>query len=259
MIRNLRELGGLLGADGRKIKKDLLFRSAMLNELDEADINWLHGKKINLIVDLRTAPEARRNPDPVIEGIENINHYLQDEHNMEGLNFKDVREKMKQASSEYERLALVPSMGTAYSEMIVIDSIRKRFCELIRLLTDYISSGKGSVLFHCTSGKDRTGMTAAMLCSILGVSRKQIYDDYYISLEHAQWEGRQMRPMFKERWKSDALADKMAGAFTVDHSFLDAFFDEIDKRSGSLDAFIRDEIGLNKKDIKLFRDSALEG
>ncbi len=227
----------------------------MLNKADGKDIEWLKARDVRLVVDIRTAGEAERNSDAFLGDIGYVNHYLQDETNTEGLNFRELSRRIIAAESEEARLAMVPGMSTVYSEMINIDYSRRRFCELIRLI---VSHRNGALLFHCTSGKDRTGMTAAMLCTILGAERDDIYKDYYLSLEHAKWEGEQMRPIFKASGASDVLADRLASLFTVDSSFLDAFFRAIEERCGSTEAFIRDEIALGETDIESFRNWALE-
>ena len=254
MIRNLRDLGGLTGFDGKKIKKNKLIRSAMLNNLDEADIAWLREINVTKVLDLRTQSEVERRPDIQVEGIENINFFLQDE-NTSGLTMKGIRALLISAKSEEERLALVPDMQNLYRNMAKEEFCRERLGELIRGIITY---DKGSILFHCTSGKDRTGMTAAILCTILGVSREDIFDDYLRSLEHAEWEAAIMRQEFIDEGASDAVADKLKQFFVVDRAFLETFFYEIEKESGSAEQYIKDVYKINDQMIDEFRNRMLE-
>ncbi len=254
MIRNIRDLGGLSAFEGRKIKKNLLIRSAMLHNVDEKDIAWMRDVNITKIFDLRTHVEVSHKPDVQIEGIENVNFCLQDE-SKGGLTMKGLRALMISAQSEEERLALIPDMKVLYASMVNNDYSRNRFAELIR---DIINYDKGAILFHCTSGKDRTGMTAAMLCAILGVNREDIFDDYLQSLEHAEWESSIMRDEFIDEGASEFIADKLKQFFMLDRAYLETFFEEMERLYGTVDNFIKVGCGIDDAMITNFRNRVLE-
>ena len=225
MIRNLRDLGGITAADGRKIKKGIYYRSAKLDSLDADDIKWLRKANIVRIFDLRTSGEVANAPDVPVLGIVDNNYYLQDEYSPEQKDLRHLRERIAQAKDDDEKLKYVPDMVNIYKDMIKSDYSRERFCDLIRNLVRFKG---GSTLFHCTSGKDRTGMVAAMLCSVLGVSRDDIYEDYLLSLEHSRWESAMIREKYIAQGFSEKLADGMTnGFYKLDRSYLDAFFYEI--------------------------------
>ena len=72
-IRNARDLGGLFGADGRRIRRGCLLRSAHLGEAQEADEQLLRETwRLRTVIDLRTGREAERHPDRVMPGIEQV-------------------------------------------------------------------------------------------------------------------------------------------------------------------------------------------
>ena len=255
MIRNLRDLGGIVNSEGKKIKKGLFFRSAKLCEIDAADLKWFADNNITRIIDLRTVGEVMRSPDVIIPGTEYVNWYLQDDNNEEErVNFKKVFEKCFAPGNDDEKIALMPDMTEIYRNMVNGEFASRRFSELIRGIVSY---DKGAVLFHCTSGKDRTGMTAAAICCILGVDRGTIYDDYLISRAHAEWEAARMRRDFKEMGASDRLADTLMQLFTLDRRYLDAFFDEIEKLYGSIDSYMYESLKLTDDEIKTFRERVL--
>ncbi|MDO5441181.1 MAG: tyrosine-protein phosphatase [Bacillota bacterium] len=255
MIRNLRDIGGMTGANGRKIKKGFFFRSAVLDKLDDEDIKWIRDNNINLVLDLRTPTEERLRPDIKVEGVTDINYYLQDENARKGLTVKGLRALILSAQTEEERLALVPDMKQLYAEMITNDFSRKRFAEVIKTIVNHKD---GAVLIHCTSGKDRTGMTAALICTILGVSREDIFDDYLRSLEHAEWESAIMRESFIDEGASEALADKLKSFFALDREYLETFFKAMEDNYGTTDNYIKEVIGLSDSDIEEFRNRVLE-
>jgi len=253
MIRNIRDLGGLTGVNGRKIKKNMLIRAARLSKLDEEDIKWFRSIGLDLILDLRTPTEVNLKPDVQVEGITNINFCLQEETN--GLTLKGLRALINSAQNDEERLLLIPDMKDIYAAMVSDPYSKKRFAELIKTIVFHDS---GAVLFHCTSGKDRTGMTAAVLCLILGVSIEDIYDDYLRSLEHAEWEAAIMREQFIDEGASEIVADKLKQFFTLDREYLDTFFLEIDKQYGSTEKYIREGIGLDDAAVENFRERLLK-
>ena len=255
MIRNLRDLGGLIGAGGKKVKKNMLIRSANLSTVDDADIAWMREINLTRIIDLRTPTEVSHRADVMIPGISYENFYLQDEDNVHGVTVKGIRALMMSSVSNEERMALVPDMRALYANMVTDDYSRNRFAELIRGIVKY---DKGAQLFHCTSGKDRTGMTAAILYTILGVAREDIFEDYLRSLEHAEWESAIMRDQFIDEGASPELADKLKQFFMLDRDFLETFFYEIVKLSGNVENYIKDVIGLSDQDIEEYRNEMLE-
>lgn len=255
MIRNLRDIGGITGADGRKIKKGFFFRSAALDKLDDQDIKWMQDNNINLVFDLRTPTEVKHRKDVEVDGVTNINFYLQNEDAGGGLTLKGLRALILSAQTEEERLELVPSMKVLYKGMVIEEYSRNRFAELIRTIVNHKD---GAVLVHCTSGKDRTGMTAAMICTILGVAREDIYDDYLRSLEHAEWESAIMRESFIDEGASEELADKLKQFFSLDRAYLETFFQAIEDNYGNTDNYIKEVIGLTDKDVEDFRNRVLK-
>ena len=63
-IRNARDLGGLFGADGRRIRRGCLLRSAHLGEAQEADEQLLKETwRLDTVIDLRTSREMQKQPD----------------------------------------------------------------------------------------------------------------------------------------------------------------------------------------------------
>ncbi len=257
MIRNLRDLGGIVNSEGKKIKKNLLFRSAMLNAIDDQDLEWFKKNNITKVIDLRTKNETVNKPDIMIPGTEYVNWFLMDDDSTDDkhVNFKRIFAKMFAPGPEDEKLALMPDMTVIYRDMIRNPFSNRRFAEMIRGIMEY---DKGAILFHCTSGKDRTGMTAAVLCCILGVDREAIYDDYLISRAHAEWEAAKMRDDFKERGASDRLADKLIELFTLDSRYLDAFFDQVEIDYGNVQNYLHTSIGLSDEQMQAFKDKMLE-
>jgi len=153
----MRDLGGMKTKDGRVIRPGMLMRSAQLSEAEGDDL-----KGISEVIDLRTPKERLEAPDqtwyscyspmPIFETI------------MPGISHEDELTGRS-----------VPDMTKLYEKLMkeCADTFRDVLLEIMN--HDYDS---GAVLWHCTEGKDRCGMTSALILEMLGVSREFIMEDY---------------------------------------------------------------------------------
>lgn len=152
---NLRDLGGYQTADGRVTAWGRNFRSACPQGLSDADVAYARDTLgITTVIDLRGAFENERQKCG-LAGVDGIEY-----HNIPLLSDFDYGMDKFGGESYYLMAEHVPSMS-----------------ELFRT----IANARGSVLFHCTAGKDRTGMTAAILLMLVGVEDIDIIADYQVS------------------------------------------------------------------------------
>lgn len=181
-IKNVRELGGCKLNDGKRVRHHMLVRSGRLSDLTLEDSKKLKDFGIDTIIDLRTEEEVQEAPDqnvsefrwihcplPSIERSDYHNHLL------EKYLLSPIGEEKTYYLSEY--LSCI-DMKEMYLNVLTketsIESLRKIF----HILLD--PSCKG-FLFHCTSGKDRTGILSALILLALGASYEEIQEDYYTS------------------------------------------------------------------------------
>jgi len=135
------------------MKTGVLYRSAKLQDATSSDASKLATLlKKGVIVDLRTAKVRKTSPDAKISGVTN-------------LNFPVIGGA---SASEYVQLFVNNTAD------------RKQFGDAIT----EIANTKGSVLVHCTAGKDRTGWTVAMIMYALGANDKQVMTEYLKSKEY---------------------------------------------------------------------------
>ena len=164
---NTRTIGYIKTLCGLKIKPNILFRSDNLSSLDNNDLEILSSLGIKKIVDFRSNHEKTKEPDILpknviydefpIEADKNIRKEINDILN--GENDKDMKSFLVQANHDF-----VLDYTPIFSEFI----------------KNFIKFGEPT-LFHCTSGKDRTGFASALILSILDVDRKTIYEEYLFS------------------------------------------------------------------------------
>ena len=164
-IFNLRDVGGWNAADGKKVRTGQVFRSDNLGLATEADLDLLVNQLgIRHVIDLRRAEEwdvAGRFPE--IDEVE-FHH------------FELLHVKWENLGRDFPRGEedVVPFLRQRYSGMYEAGYVS------IRDSLDVIASGE-PVLFHCMAGKDRTGLVAAALLSVLGVEEEDIAADYELS------------------------------------------------------------------------------
>lgn len=161
--RNTRDLGGYKTADGRSTKRDMFFRSDNTDKLTDEDIKKLketHGLKY--VIDLRYDSEIASSPDRL--------------QNVDGITYYNIPLYI----SKEQLQALISGtidLGDGY-----IESLNQK--ETVKKIFDtFASMDGGSVLFHCTNGKDRTGMVSAMLLGLCGVSDEDIVSNYSVTYE----------------------------------------------------------------------------
>ena len=179
-INNARELGGYLTAEGKKIKRGVLLRTAKLNKISSQDITRLT-KIYNLatIADLRMTSEALPHPDPVIEGVRYVNLRVIDE----DLFLLELEKKLSGDKDPFETLKTIANSGLIgedlYINFLAGEYGKKAYKEFFHELL-ILPPGR-SLLFHCTQGKDRTGCAAMLILSALGSGEDTIIEDYMLT------------------------------------------------------------------------------
>lgn len=140
----------------------------------------------------------------------------------------------------------------------------------IRLVFQDLLARKGAVAYNCSAGQDRTGFVTTLILSALGVDRDTIVADYHLSTTYRrpEWEmpkidtvAQANNPvaMLFARYQQNPAAAKPQPLKDPDGTaFLSHAFGEIDRKWGSVDADLEQEIGVTKVDIAALRATYLE-
>lgn len=230
MIQNMRDLGGLKTQNGKTIKPNCLIRSAHLYQAKESDLDG-----IATIIDLRTPGERRQAPDQTW--------------NREYLPLPVFTEEEAGISHEQEISAqLFPDMAMLYGRLIreCTESFRKIVLSIMN--HDFAS---GAILWHCTEGKDRCGLTTALILESLGVDRKTIMEDYLktnmVNLPKAfRIHDRLLHTQGKE------MAEAAYQAYIADEQYLQAAWDAMGND------YIHDKLGIDEETISWFETAVLD-
>ncbi len=166
---NFRDLGGYRTRDGRQVRWRQLFRADGLNRLSEADRRTLVGLGVATVIDLRTVLEATERGRFPVDLVPV--RYL-------GLPLTDVLPSTEELPSWRE----ASYVSSRYVQMVTAGGP-----VLTRALDALGTEGSLPAVFHCSAGKDRTGVLAALILAFLGVPDETIIADYVLSeaaMEH---------------------------------------------------------------------------
>lgn len=255
-IANARELGGYLLPDGSRVKKGLLLRGGSLANASAEDLATLSEKfHVSKVFDFRTAIEVQLAPDKEIPGARNIWMPAFDEEmqTMEMLSLpQEAYRNLETWLPENSWRKGVQEVARAmYSQMVINEFTQVQYAGF---LMNLINNTDGAVYWHCSQGKDRTGLGAAFILAALGADRKLIMEDYAISNEfYADDVRRVMQKVSTEEER--AVIRTFIG---VNCDYFSAALDLIDERYGSMDNYLRGPLLLGDGDIASLKQRFLE-
>ena len=236
---NFRDLGGYATADGRRVRWRRIFRSNHLGHLTEEDIALLRTIGLRKVVDFRSQGEIDRVAPCKLADVEKVDlHVLSID--------PGIGPRLK------ARLEAGETITQDAARSVVRDIYRRyihHWSGNFRSLFEHLVDEGAPLVFHCSAGKDRTGIAAALILSALGVPRDVVTEDYLLTRQH---------------WKIDpatatGLPPHLAAVLTsVDESFLAAAFDAIDTDFGGIDNYLHERMGLDAAGRARLADLYLE-
>ncbi len=261
-LQNARDLGGCAAMDGRKIRKGLLLRTAKLSDAAPGDIDCLlNNYHIHTIVDFRAARERDTFPDPVLSGVDNHHLRILDEDNLPGAEEVLVIDPSMDMAQIIQGILNVYHAGLisneVYWEMLDTEAGKAGYRRFFDLL---LSEKDGAILWHCTNGKDRTGIAAALLMTALGVDKETIFHEFLLTNEFFAEKGQQIRTLSRT-FTQDPQAQEavvFAFGFAVIRQHLEMVFTHAEEQCGSLLNYIQSEIGVSDAEIMQLKDKYLE-
>lgn len=236
--RNFRDLGGYLTTDGRTVRWGKVFRSGSMTGLTTADYAYLGRLGIQTVCDFRTASERKDEPNQWVKAAR-VNYWTRD-YELSGGDLgklfggsKLTPEQVRSTMAEMYR-ALPYEQVPAYREM---------FRQML--------AGRLPLAFNCSAGKDRAGLAAALVLTALGVPRETVFADYALT----------------DKYLAAALARNPSGngilsrlpkdiaepLLSADPAYIRAAFDEMAKRDGSPEGYLRNALGVGPKERAALR------
>lgn len=232
-VHNFRDAGGYRAAGG-VVRSNLLFRSGRLTAATGDDETVLRGLGIRAIVDLRRG--AERDAFPTGAWAANCDAVTSDVggHADPWVTFLRLAEPRAEAIRDYI-LAFYCSVP-----------FEERHIDLFSRYFSALADGDGPLLVHCSGGKDRTGIAVALTHALLGVSREDILHDYLLTNRHWNYETHGTAVAAAMREEAGKLVDPAAvrAAIEVEAEYLDAAFDVITARAGSVEGYLDKVVGI---------------
>jgi len=246
-LRNTRDLGGLPTERGVIVRAGLLLRGGHLHDVDARNAAKLQSAyQVRHIIDLRTDIERDEKPDAPIPG---ARYY-----HLPILEAATVGITHEQASDDRASLlARLPDIRELYASMVVGDAA-ERLSSVVRLIVE-AGARNEPVLFHCTEGKDRTGLVSLVLLSMLDVPMEAILEDYLFTNGYARSRARKYYWIVLLLKRDRALARKIRGLFLADKTYLDAALEAIERNYGSMRAFVTDGLHITEQEQRAFSEN----
>jgi len=239
-VPNMRDLGGWPTADGGRVRKGLVYRSTELAKLDGDDLNAFAALGIRSVYDLRTEAERAAQPDRVPRGTQHVVvDVLSDSADAAPARLLEV---LTDPAAARELLGDGKAMALfdhGYREIVRLPSALAAYR---RLFSDLSEAAHRPALFHCTTGKDRTGWAAAALLRFVGVSHDDVLQDYLLTNEQLL---PALQPIMDRFQAAGGDPDLLRPVLGVQREYLEAAFDEAHKQFGSLEGYFADGLELD--------------
>ena len=262
-IVNARDLGGYTMLDGRIVESRRLLRAAHLADATDEDIRNLERLPVTAIIDFRKEQEKVGKVDREVPGARYTSLPVdpsgnamatateEEKKKFSGQKKFDVKKVIVFAAFNKKAQAVAREM---YPTLLFDPDCQQQFARFFRLV---LETENGAVLFHCTQGKDRTGIASALLLAALGADRETIVADFDATNRVYEKDVRKYSRRVKF-WggKEEEVGVVKAFLGCNTENFIKAL-DRIDQEFGSLQAYLKGPIGLTDADIQTLRERYL--
>ena len=244
---NFRDLGGYVNKHGRAVRWRKVLRCGHLSNLSKKDLDELEKIGVNKINDFRREDEQRQSPSKPVRA-DFIDDYQ--------ISIGDI--------SRFWEFLFDGELTPESSHELVVNSYRSCINDVIPAFTKFmrelVNNLDGVSVFHCSAGKDRTGMAAALILGALDVPRRVIVEDYLLTREYYNptrlieiIEGHLREAKVKD-WDRAWLTPYVS----VHEDNINAFLDAIDDQYGSVKNYLKDALQLSENDLDKLHHVLLE-
>lgn len=233
---NFRDIGGYKTTDGKTVRWNRIFRSAAIDKLTDGDMDSISARRISAVIDFRGQQESAAAPDRLLPGTD----YTLSPAGSDSLPRPDQIAARIREGGFLEQMygdGGIPYFGERY---------RPLFRKLLVL------NDSAALLYHCTGGRDRTGMATALLLYTLGVPQATIEADFTASNVYLEpMMGKMMAPLAQMAGLSTTEVRK---AMELRPELIRIFFGALKKHYGSIDGFLEQEMGIGAAEKAMLRN-----
>ena len=248
-VDNARDLGGIPVEGGNVVKRGLFVRGGALSGATESDCERLFGEiGVACVIDLRTGWERREKPDVEIAGVDYVHIPFYDLEKV-GIEYTEPAKGTKvigrDVACEPERF--YRSLSNALTVRQMREGMGVAFSRAL--------SGQ-PVYEHCSGGKDRAGVFALLILTVLGASRESILEDYLFTNVSRDGNFDKMLARFMRFSDGDEKrARELVHAHRALPENLDAFYAGIEARYGDMNDFVRNQLGIDDERRATIREA----
>ncbi len=248
-VPNLRDLGGYQTSDGRPVASGLVYRSNQLSGISPDDMEKLAALKLKNAYDLRTGEERKKRPEELPPGVNYVVlDVLADSPQAGPAQLEKLMADPKVANAELGGGKVEAGFKESYREFVYLPSAKRAFGKLFLALGD---KNQLPALFHCTTGKDRTGWAAAAFLTLMGVPKDEVMEDYLRSNDYILPAYQKPIDGFVAAGGDSEIPKAILG---VKKEYLEAAFDEMEKRYGTIENYFSEGLGIDVAQQKTLRD-----
>lgn len=248
-VPTFRDFGGHPVQGGGRVRRGMLYRSAVLAELGATDRSVLGQMGVRLVCDLRSARERERLPSL---------DWLQPQ---PGRMHCDVS-----AGFRPGKLPALELLRGETGEAAALDIMKVTYASLpaasvghLRDLLQRLAGGEVPAIIHCSAGKDRTGFFCAAVLAALGVGRDDIYADYLLESPAIRRSRRARTTAMMEALAGPAVPPRAIEILSgVEREYLDVAFAAIDREFGGVESYLREALGVDGSLGSALRDRLVE-
>ena len=237
-VANFRDIGGIKTFDGKTVKWGMIFRSDNLSKLRTDEFDKFSDLNIGTVYDLRTGNEIKGKKD----------HLPKSTRYLHTPTVKDNGDLLTQLRKKVLNGEITEEESIRLTLKLYQDNVSENLPAVKNLLHQVLFS-ETPVLYHCSAGKDRTGIVTALILSILHVDKQTIFDEYLLSNFYRREKIEKMlgKAKLAKIIKPHLNLKVIENFMRVDARYLMATFDFIDQNYGGMDAFIKNELQIDKK------------
>jgi protein-tyrosine phosphatase len=230
---NFRDIGGYKTVEGKEVKWGKVFRSADVSKLTERDLTVLEQKRIHTVVDFRGVKESQKAPDHILPGTD----YMLCPAGSDSLpSAKDMAIRIRQDSFLEKMYMNTEHLAARY----------RPFFQKLLVLPE-----SESIMYHCTGGRDRTGMATALLLHVLGVPKETIEADFVASNIYL---ASRNKDLFKDMATAAGTdVEAMRKALALRPELIRSMFSAIERKYGSVETFFEKELGVDKQRMEVLK------
>lgn len=240
---NFRDAGGYATAAGHRVRRGKIFRSGNLAYLTAADLAQLETLGVRWVCDLRTEQEIALAPDRVPNGA----------------TYQNLPAYQKASAGEwlttlfFRRAELDEVMAEGYVRLAT-----QRAGIFGQALTQLADPQSAPVIFHCTAGKDRTGIVVALLLHILGVPEETILADYTMSNAHFDRILEVTQHDIKRMASVGITENETRPIMSVQAFYLRGLFNYLRGQYGSIENYLLGPAGVTDETLACLRENLVE-